>query len=82
MVEKSLRTVIFFAYDCLSMYSCILTGITSMGSFDELIEKKVVLDERDQNTQAILLHKDSAMKVMLSALRHSIVNVRMFVCCC
>jgi hypothetical protein len=53
-----------------------------MGSFDELIEKKVVLDERDQNTQAILLHKDSAMKVMLSALRHSIVNVRMFVCCC
>lgn len=62
------------------MYACILTGITSMGSFDELIEKKVVLDERDQNTQAILLHKDSAMKVMLPTLRHSIGNVRMFVC--
>jgi hypothetical protein len=50
-----------------------------MGSFDELIEKKVVFDERDQNTQAILLHKDSAMKVMLSTLRHSIV---MCACLC
>jgi hypothetical protein len=36
-----------------------------MGSFDELIEKKVVLDETDRNPEAILLHKDSAMKVTI-----------------
>lgn len=36
-----------------------------MGSFDELIEKKVVFDETDRNPEAILLHKDSAMKVTM-----------------
>ena len=36
-----------------------------MGSFDELIEKKVGLDETDRNPEAILLHKDSAMKVTI-----------------
>ena len=47
------------------MNACILTGIATMGSFDELIEKNVVLDETDRNPEAILLHKDSAMKVTI-----------------
>jgi len=36
-----------------------------MGSFDELIEKKLVLDTHDLNSKAALLAKDSNMKVRL-----------------
>ena len=34
-----------------------------MGSFDDLIEKKVVIDETDKNTNAVLLAKDLVTKV-------------------
>ena len=36
-----------------------------MGSFDDLIEKKVVIDETDKNINAVLLAKDSVTKVRL-----------------
>lgn len=37
-----------------------------MGTFDELIHKKVVLNSNDLNPQAVLLAKDSTIKVPIS----------------
>lgn len=37
-----------------------------MGSFDDLIEKKLVIDDNDKNADAALLAKDSVTKVWLT----------------
>lgn len=39
-----------------------------MGSFDDLIEKKLIIDDKDKNADAELLAKDSVTKVLLTLL--------------